>query len=233
MRTSAFTLIELIFTIVILGFIATAMPMMMVADVDAREDALVQEAIYAASAKMSQILSYKWDEANNEDGLTISGAKVLDIFPASPDTDGNFSRTGASKFRLGHFQETGRRAFYTMTNQMNASALGNDANDAGINDDIDDLVNANFLSASGNGDGYKEDYTINVATSYIIDNSVSVAGYLNSEQNGFEFDMPTVSATNIKRIRVNVFGANNELLFTLSTYSCNIGESSVSSRIFN
>lgn len=232
MKKSAFTLIELIFTILILGFIATAMPMIMVTDIDAREDGLVQEAIYAATAKMSQILSYKWDEANNEDNATISGAKVLDI-PASADTDGNFSRVGVTKFRVGHFQETGRRSMYNNINATNASALGNDANDAGVSDDIDDQVNTNLVSGAASAEGYKEAYDINVTSSYIIDNSASIAGYLNSEQNGFEFDRPTASPTNIKRILVNVTDANNQILFTLTTYSCNIGESSVASRIFN
>ena len=233
MKKSAFTLIELIFTILILGFIATGMPMIMATDIDAREDGLVQEAIYAATAKMSQILSYKWDEANNEDDATISGAKVLDI-PTSLATDSNLSRIGLTKFRVGHFQESGRRSLYNNINETNASTLGNDANDAGVTDDIDDfLLNPNLVSGSASAGGYKEDYNINVTSSYIVDTSSSIAGYLNSEQNGFEFDSQTGFITNIKRIVVDVTDADNQPLFSLTTYSCNIGESSVASRVFN
>jgi len=232
MKKSAFTLIELIFTILILGFIATAMPMFMTKDMDARDESLVQEAIYAASAKMSQILSYKWDEGSNEDNNTISQAKVLDI-PPSFFTDVALDRNGSSKFRVGHFQETGRRAMYTNTLETNASALlGNDINDT-FPDDIDDLVNPTLVSGNAAAGGYKAAYTIQVTPTYINDRSVSIGGYTNTIQNGFEFEQGTGFQTNIKRIRVDVLDSAGQTLFTLRTYSCNIGESSVASRIFN
>lgn len=231
MKRSAFTLIELIFTILILGFIATGLPMILATDMDAREESLVQEAIYAATAKMSQIISYKWDEANNEDNVTISGAKVLDI-PVSANTDSNLSRIGVTKFRAGHFQTTGRRSMYSQ--EINASTLQSDAGDG---DDIDDFIvnNSQLLSGSTSAGGYKEDYVINISVSYIIDKSNSTNGYENSEQNGFEFENPvtTLDKTNIKSVVVDVLGTNNERLFTLRTYSSNIGESSISSRVFN
>ena len=227
MRRSAFTFIEIIFTILILGFIATGLPMILATDLETREESLVQEAIYASVAKMSQILSYKWDDASNEDNNTISGAKVLDI-NASIDTDIALDRN-SSKFRVGHFQETGRRSLYSAV--TSSSILGNDANDAGLNDDIDDGIAANFISGTTAAGGYKENYTINVVPSYIID--LSTNGYVNAVQNGFEFERPTNNPTNIKRIEVQVLDNNGDRLFTLKTYSSNIGETSVASRIFN
>ena len=223
-------MIELIFTIIILGFIATGLPMIMATDMDAREDGLVQEAIYAATAKMSQILSYKWDEASNEDNNTISGSRVLDI-PFNISSDPDFRRNGTSKLRRGHFEETGRRAMYSNINERNASLLGSDAGDS---DDIDDfIINENLVSGAASADTYKQAYTINVNVTYIRDTSVSPLGYQSSQQNNFEFENPTADITNIKGIVIDVLDTNNQRLFTLRTYSSNIGESSVSSRVFN
>lgn len=226
MRHSAFTLIEIIVTILILGFIATGMPMIIATDLDTREDSLIQEAIYASTAKMSQILSYKWDEQSNEDNNTISGSKVLDVTP-SADTDIALHRNNG-KFRAGHFQETGRRSMYS--DAVFASALGKDLND---NDDIDDAtsLDSNFLTGTSSAEGYKDSYTMDIHTSYIIDTSSD--SYLSTTQNNFEFENETNNITNIKRIQIDVLDANKQRLFTLRTYSCNIGESSIASRIFN
>ncbi len=219
----AFTLLELVVTIVVLGFIASAIPTLLISDQKSRDFSLVQEAIYASSAKMSQILSYKWDEASNENNNSISNAKVLDI------NTGNAALWRASgKFRVGHFQETGRRSLFN--DETNATTVANLGPDADM-DDIDDALTAaqNLLSGAASGDGYKDSYTIDVNVNYILDD----ANYSQTTINNFEFENITnANPTNIKRLGITIKDSTGETLFNLTTYSSNIGESSVSSRVY-
>lgn len=228
-KRAAFTLIELIVTIVVLGFIVSALPTILIQDAKSREMTINQEAIYAATAKMAQILSYKWDEASSQDNETVSIAKVLDINSAIADSE---LERNTTRFRMGHFQVTGRRYMYST--ETNSSALGMDADDNGTADDLDDFHNtaANLVTIDTESDGYKRTYTINVQNSYAFDN----ANYANSSIGTFEFDLPTIERSNIKRILITVGTTINgeaTTLFTLRSYSSNIGESEVVSRTFN
>ena len=72
---SAFTMIELIFAIVIIGISVISLPMMIQATGKSMEGSLAQEAIFAASAQLNQVLSYKWDANSQETPGELS--KVL------------------------------------------------------------------------------------------------------------------------------------------------------------
>jgi type II secretory pathway pseudopilin PulG len=227
MQRFAFTLLELVFTILILGFILSALPTIMITDQKTRDSSIIQEAIYASTAKMSQLLSYKWDEASNEDNNTISNAKVLDI-NASGLGDSELDRNN-SKFRVGHFNQTGgRRSFHN--NPTSSPGLGSNASDL---DDIDDsdINGQNLLTPSTTAGGYKDTYTLDIATTYVNDD----ANYSSTIINGFEFETNVANVanpTNIKRINITIKDSNGETLFNMRTYSSNIGESPVFSRIF-
>lgn len=227
MKRQGFTLLELVFSIVIFGMIFTALPTLLVTDVKTREASIVQEAIYASTAKMSQILSYKWDELSSENNTTISTAKVLDV-PTSSETDTEFARAAGTKFRAGHFVGTGRRSFHSAS--TSTSLLGNDTGDLGA-DDIDDTVATTLINGDATAAGYKFDYNITVTPSYMSD----IAIYTDTNQSGFEFENETngTNRTNIKRIQIDVQDHTNEVIFSLRTYSTNIGETPVTSRIFN
>jgi prepilin-type N-terminal cleavage/methylation domain-containing protein len=237
-KRSAFTLIEIIFTILLLGIIASGLPMLLYSDFDTREESIVQEAIYASTAKISQILSYQWDENSlKEANNTVAMSRILDVNSSIRDSE--FDRNN-SKFRIGHFVATGRRSLYDIndTNKTPALVLGPDLNETAplFFDDIDDAINPNMSFIQGSGalatsvHGYKEEYNMSILVDYVdIRNN-----YLNTTlANEFEKNTSTVNATNMKRISISVFNSLGTILFSLRTYTANIGETSISSRIFN
>ena len=66
LQKSAFTMIELIFAIVIIGITVVSLPMMTQATSKGMESNLAQEAIFAASAELNQVLSHKWSINSQE-----------------------------------------------------------------------------------------------------------------------------------------------------------------------
>lgn len=77
-KKSAFTLIELIFAIVVIGISVVSLPMMMQTTSDAIDGNLVQEAIFAASSELNGAISANWDEHSMQD-TNNSLARVIDI----------------------------------------------------------------------------------------------------------------------------------------------------------
>ncbi len=65
---SAFSMIELIFAIVVIGVAVISLPMMTQVTSKGLDNSLVQEAIFAASAELNQAVSYHWDEMSLQDG---------------------------------------------------------------------------------------------------------------------------------------------------------------------
>ena len=62
----AFTMIELIFAIVIIAISVMSLPMITQVTSKAMESNLAQEGIFAASAELNQVLSHKWDQNSQE-----------------------------------------------------------------------------------------------------------------------------------------------------------------------
>ena len=83
-KKSAFTLIELIFSIVIIGFAVLSLPIMTQVGTKAIGDSLALEAIFLASSKLNQNLSDL--NATNLDNLTI-GTNEYNIVESNLTTD--------------------------------------------------------------------------------------------------------------------------------------------------
>lgn len=231
MKRSAFTMLELIVTIVVLALAFSAIPMMLTQNSKDLESTIEQEALYAASAKLSQMLTYKWDERSSvtSNSIATTTAKVLDI-PASASTDTELARLPATRFRAGHFQVSGRRNFFS--SETNASLLGNDLDDnvSGV-DDIDDPISATLVSADTE-DGYKASYQVTETTNYIND----VTNYAQTNIKN-EINLIAANRSNIKKIDIAVSmqypGSNSfSYLFSLVSFSSNIGETPVASRVY-
>jgi len=77
-KKSAFTLIELIFAIVVISISVTSLPMMTQTTSKAIDGNLVQEAIFAASAELNGAVTAHWDENSMIDDKD-SLARVIDI----------------------------------------------------------------------------------------------------------------------------------------------------------
>jgi len=77
-RRAAFTLIELIFAIVIISITALSIPMMNSTISNTVKANILQEAIFAASTQLSEALSATWDENSTDPTAPSSYSRVID-----------------------------------------------------------------------------------------------------------------------------------------------------------
>ena len=138
----AFTLIELIFAIVIIGLAVIALPSMSSVNSNNIEDSLVQEAVYGAAEKLSRVLAYHWD-----DNSIISG----DSFASVIDLSGNCT----SGRKPGHINQTKHRKCNTNTT-AGATTIANYS----LNDTVEAAAVSLFDSTSAHG--YKKNYNSQV-----------------------------------------------------------------------
>ncbi len=147
---SAFSMIELIFAIVIIGVAVLSLPMMSQVTSKGIENNLAQETIFAASAELNQVMSYYWDERSTEDDANAL-SRVIDSNNDCNDT---------TKQRIGHVN---RRCVNSNSNA--APTIGSDSGDL---DDIDDVSTTSkpLFTGTSSAQGYKQNYTsvVNVNT---------------------------------------------------------------------
>jgi len=217
---AAFTLIELIFAIVIIAIVFLALPTISSSNNDSVESSMLQEAIFPLSARLSQILSYQWDH-NSENNNTIGEyAKVVDGIDA---TGTPYARLPGSIYRQGHIQQVGtefHRSFHANVPNIarNVSGLGID----GAND-IDDFDTGNtavaLYSRSGDIEGYKKNYLVTVGVTYCND---ALAGFTFTAT-------PSAVTTNMKMVTISLDvpladGTTDTGAVVLRSYAANIGE---------
>jgi len=196
-RRYAFTMIELIFAIVVIAITVISLPTLSNATGQGIEGNLVQEAVFTASTQLNQAVTANWDERSLEDGGLASLARVID--DASCDTN-----SSAFRYRLkaGHIAAP----YHRRCLDSNSSA-GLGATTSAVNA-LEDYAGTQTLTNSGaSQSGYKYTYSTNIA--------VATNGSFGTLNNNL----------NIKTITANISDAtSNELLASLVTYSCNVGE---------
>ena len=200
----AFTLIELIFAIVIIAITVMSLPMMSQITSKGIESNIVQEAIFAGAAELNQVVSYRWDE-NSTDGTTFL-TRVIN----SAANDCN----STTNLRVGHINQPKHRVcLNNLTIRPTAAAnFGLDAGELVVADydDIDDkhgISTSIFIGgAPATASGYKSDYKKSISVTYA------------------RFDPAIDNGTNIKKIEATITDANGNRIVLLRTYSANIGE---------
>lgn len=235
MVRTAFTLIELIFAIVVMSIVMLSFPMIMQVDSDARERAFAQEAALAASAKMAQLLTYQWDERSLDWGDLAeniqTSARLLDDTNHSTNA---FARVAGTQSRVGG----GHRQFFPAV--TNASALADDNNtliggrevvvgldEQGLSFGPGSGFDAGFAAGSF---GYKRNYQMQIAIGRVDDGSTVDYTQPNI---GFVFTQGDVGGqTNLRVAEVSIRdGDTNRVLTRLYSYAANIGEYQAYSRI--
>lgn len=195
-KRDAFSLIELIFAIVIIGITVISLPMMNQVNSKGIENALVQEVIYATSAKLNQATSYNWDEL--DDGNS-SFSKVIS----------NGDCNSSTKLRIGHINQPYHRRCLDDTS-IRPSNIGSDGGDLDDLDDLDTITSSLFFTNGGafvaDADGYKNNYTTTISVTYA------------------DFGVTTAASKNIKKTTIIVKDLDANTVTSLSTYSANIGE---------
>ncbi len=224
-KRGAFTMIELIFAIVIMAIVIIALPRMMRTNSNALEANINQEAIFGASAQMMQVLSYPWD-ANSVDNngtydkiVAIPGGSVIYNRHLNNldknDTNGSF--------RIGAVLEPGHRRFH----EYNAS----DANISGLkpsspNPLCQTSTISPFINQKPSAQGYKNAYETDTTVSYITDPNTTTSVF------GFGDKGSQTTPTNIKMVTVKLLNATTKkTIVVLRSYTANIGETNFASRV--
>ena len=153
----AFTMIELIFAIVIIAISVMSLPVMSGATQKGVEEGIVQEAIFASSAELMSALAGYWDENSMED---INVSKFSRVINLKGDCD------AGTKLRPGHINQPYHRRCLdniTTTNPLDTADTSKniyDLNDiAYIDQDI-------FISGSvADATGYKKIYKGSISVS--------------------------------------------------------------------
>lgn len=194
MKKKAFTLIELIVMIVVIGIAFMTLPIILMITTAAIENTVESRGFYHGVAKTKAILSKPWDE-NNVDDFATSG--IYYVLNTDEDSGGLVCEN--NKNRSGHYAGQNRR----MCEASYASSIQLDGEAVGFYDDIDD-----FHQTSGT----VSDFVINSNIEYIAYQSGSVVANL----------APSATTSNIKLVTVTVL-KDGKTVTEYKYYATNIG----------
>jgi prepilin-type N-terminal cleavage/methylation domain-containing protein len=152
----AFSLIELIFAIVIISFTLLSIPLVLQTSARLDEFSITQESIFAATSKMKEILSFRWDENALQNGQVRVLDVAEDIYKRDPLIEGNRSRSG-------HYPYIKRRSFFNSYTTPTGIKDGYD--------DIDDFDAEQFIlqGSADAKDDYKLPMELNATVLYVQD----------------------------------------------------------------
>lgn len=224
-RRSAFTLIELIFAIVIIAITVLSVPMMLQINSRGVQAGIDQEAVFAASAKLMQTLAYPWDEySSTVDEITgvISDPGIVTI-------------AGGTASLACPRASGGER----VCNGYAISQLGVDDNSSIIA--MDERIETNRAmdtnattvgSVISTAATYKATYSMDVNVVHVSDdNATDGSAILYNTTNPFTgktFLLSTgalspASPSHLKMVSVSIKDQNNRVITTLRAYAANIG----------
>lgn len=207
------SLIELIFTIVIIAVVFTVIPKIVLALNKSDEFAIKQDALFNGMTMTQMISHLSWDENSTNSNDILSTTSVNVQFACDATT---------YYYRKGGFR--GSRNCIDSNGTLSANPIGKDGVEMDIYtfNDIDDF-NAQPVDAN-TSDGKK--YGLHVEVKYIsdkIDYSTSQRAIINLSK------IPETSTTNLKLVDVNVTyqgkrGASDTPITQFSYVSANIGK---------
>ncbi|MFP4333739.1 MAG: type II secretion system protein [Campylobacterales bacterium] len=212
----AFTLLELIVGIVVIGIAFLSIPAIMTVMNYSSEATVDNKGYYHGLAQMSVIMSKEWDENNTDDWKE---ANVVYIIDSDGDDSGCSDRNST-----GLYHEEGRRQCAKAGGKASSrDDLGLDSGESFEKrnfDDIDDFHNENRKV---------ESFSIDIVVSYVDTNDSLSNG------NSFKIDPASpAETTNLKQVTVKV--KNDDATGTESTLKyigANIGYDELLSRDFS
>lgn len=143
---AAFTMIELIFAIVVISIAVLSLPMMIQTTSRGIEQNIVQEAIFAASAELMGATSYYWDLNSMQDAAASRLERVIEV-------NGGCD---ADRLRPGHVNQP----YHRRCLDSNTTGLSNTADATFPN--LNNAVHANqtiFDNPATDAASYKDNYT--------------------------------------------------------------------------
>ena len=149
LKRAAFTMIELIFAIVVVSIAVISLPMMIQTTSKGIEDNIVQEAIFAASAELMGATSYYWDNNRSMEDMALSRLeRVVDV-DSDCDTD---------RLRPGHVNQPFHRRCLDSNAAGGVNYTTGEASGVGLNRSVhgDQTI---FDNPAADAASYKEAYT--------------------------------------------------------------------------
>jgi len=203
----AFTLLEVLFAIVIVGVTMVSVPVIINSNARGFDVTITQEAIFAASAELNQVLALSWDENSIENNNTTA-SRVINPGDCNATTNR----------RPGHIsQPLHRRCLDDNTTTPTPSAnFGLDGGEIDA-DDIDDINRDQklmFANSTTTASGYKHEYRSDFDINYAGIGAVNAL------------------AEDAKLIEIVVENDSGEVVTVLRSYTLNIGEVDYYSRPF-
>ena len=228
----AIAMIELIFSLVIMGIVLMSAPMLIHTAADSTSVALQQEGINEAASRINLILTYPWDNAVNADSNCSTLPSILGV---EDNASGLNNRAGVPANSNAHGSSCGSSGF------LYATPIGKEI--VGVVDDLDDFNddgNLTLLDLGTGGTDYLEKNTVKLATkiNYASDHLPKAGdSYAASQSITFNFSPDEVNqTTNIKAITATLTSSSSasELNKTivLRAFSCNVGGFMYASRAF-
>jgi prepilin-type N-terminal cleavage/methylation domain-containing protein len=219
MQKKAFTLIELVITIVIVGIVSLSFPLIMAQTSKNVQFAIQQEAVLAAKTYIGTILSYPWDE-----NIPTTGKSMILETDGSAAADSAFERVTNTNLRIGNIDGIGRRRMVDASlATKNPSGNINNANPV----DIDDFDGKNEnLAVSAADLDYMFSLTLSPQVSFVTDSVLPGSRY-DDDTIDFGFATGAVGGgtTNIRMVAVEATSdSDNTIQIVLRAYSANIGE---------
>lgn len=187
---SAFTMIELIFAIVIISIVVISLPIMTRITSEGAEQNLLQEAIFAASAEVTGSMAYDWDENSAQDINLSSASRVIDL---SGNCENN-SLSERYRYKPGHIVEFGHRRCL----ESNATGAA-DVNTTGIA--LEAAAHGNavvFDAGTKNATSYKQNYRSSVVVAR--NGNVKTVTSTIEEENGDDVVVLRANSYNIGEI---------------------------------
>ena len=184
----AFTMIELIFAIVIIAIAVLSLPIMSGVNQKAIEDSIVQEAIFAASAELIGASAGYWDEYSMQDANISKFSRVINI-------GGDCNAT--TKLRPGHIAQPYHRRCLDDTTITNVYTGG-----IGTISDLSDLNYTNqqtFTDDTTNASGYKQMYKSDLNIS-LAANEIKTLTSTIKDENGNKLVVLKIQSANIGEV---------------------------------
>ncbi len=197
-KKSAFTLIELIFAIVVIAITVISLPMMNQAISKGIDSNLLQEAIFAAATELNEVTTTQWDEASIDTNTSTTISQVINL----DGTCENNNSKERYRLKVGHILEPLHRKCLNNLTQAELDSNTTAAVDA-VEDKAHGYTNI-FLNLTPGQEGYKQNFTSSLTVNYdpIFDGAVR---------------------PNMKIITITVKDEKNNIVTSLFTYVANIG----------
>jgi hypothetical protein len=224
-------MIELIFSIVVIGITLMSAPLLMQQASSSGYVTMQQEGISEAASRVNIITGNHWDEENTYEGILDT---ILQTDSKSSDLNESLGADGnGSGRRLGTPKES-YRSYVDPTNTRYSATQPSDFGlDDGLDDngedDIDDFGSTGLILVDLADVDYGETTTVSIATEVAYINDLPASGGYNGKTLKFDpdFNETLTRTSNIKRIKITLISTSNiaELNKTIvfNAFSCNIG----------